>query len=149
MTTQNVRLRVIQTPSLKLKVTSPALQLRVSPRIVAANLLGAHGISVTYSSSSGGYTISTTNGGNVVTTSSTNVITNAMTAQMAATTIKGNAAAVAGDPNDIQISTLTDIGTPSATLDWLLIEDHTTGTLKKVNSSVMGGSSASSNPPTL
>jgi hypothetical protein len=78
--------------------------------------------------------------GSVVTSSSVNAVTNAMRSQMAAKTLKGNATAATANESDIVVSALTDITTPSATLDWLIIENHTTGTLQKTNASELLGS---------
>jgi hypothetical protein len=72
-----------------------------------------------------------------------NVITNAMSATMAAKTIKANPTSGAANASDITISGLTDITTPSPTLDWLMVENHTTGTLEKTNASeLLAGISA-------
>lgn len=63
------------------------------------------------------------------------IVTLAMLNNAAAATIVGNATAGSAVRTDILISGLTDITTPHATLDWLLIQNHTTGTLQKTNAS--------------
>lgn len=64
-----------------------------------------------------------------------NGVTNAMLAQGGGATLKGNATASTANVGDFTIQGLTDIATPSTTLDWLPIYNHTTGTLQKTNAS--------------
>lgn len=77
----------------------------------------------------------TTVAGALVSTIGTNIVTNAKAAQMAAKTVKLNATNALANATDTAISSLTDISTPSSTLDWIMIEDHTAGTIKKTNAS--------------
>ena len=63
----------------------------------------------------------------------TNTIANASLAQAGAATIKMNATSGTANVSDNTIQGLTDIGTLSTTLDWLVIYDHVAGTLKKTN----------------
>lgn len=54
--------------------------------------------------------------------------------QAVAKSLRGNPTAVGpADVQDFTISGLTNLPTPSTTLDWLLIEDNITNTLKRVN----------------
>ncbi len=71
-----------------------------------------------------------------------NAVTNAKLAQAAAVTLKGNPTNATADVQDFTISGLTDIGSPNTTLDFLLIWDHTAGTLKKVTPSAVTGGAA-------
>ncbi len=63
------------------------------------------------------------------------VVTLAMLNNGAAATIAGNATSGSAVRTDISIPALTDITSPSATLDFLLIHNHTTGTLQKTTAS--------------
>lgn len=60
-----------------------------------------------------------------------NAVTNAKAAQMTAATLKGNPTASTANATDFTVQGLTDITTPNTTLDFLLIFNHTTGTLQK------------------
>lgn len=62
-----------------------------------------------------------------------NAVSNAKLAQAGAATLKLNATAGTANSTDTKISALTDITTPSTTLDWIPIEDHVAGTIKKTN----------------
>jgi hypothetical protein len=69
--------------------------------------------------------------GDGVTTISNDAVSNAKLADMATNRLKGRATAGSGDPEDLQISALTEELTPTAG-DWLLGEDAA-GSLIKVN----------------
>lgn len=61
----------------------------------------------------------------------TNTVTNTQLAQMTAATLKGNATASTANAADFTIQGLTDISTPSTTLDFVPIYNHTTGTIQR------------------
>ena len=63
--------------------------------------------------------------------SGANFITNANIVQAAAATLIGNPTASLANQSAFTVNGLTDITTPSSTLDFLLILNHTTGTLQK------------------
>lgn len=63
------------------------------------------------------------------------IVTFSMLNNAAAATVAGNPTAGSTVRTDFTIDGLTDITTPHATLDWLLIKNHTTGTLQKTNAS--------------
>jgi hypothetical protein len=104
-------------------------------------LAGTDGTTQTFPSTSG----------TVVTSSSVNAVTNAMRAQMAAATLKGNATAALANEADFTIQGLTNLGAPSATLDFIPIYNHVTGTIQNVtpgaiaSSAVAGVSSIAGN----
>ncbi len=61
-----------------------------------------------------------------------NAVTNAKAAQMAAATIKMNATGSTANAADSTIQGLTNLAAPSATLDFVPIYDHVSGTIKNV-----------------
>ena len=71
------------------------------------------------------------------TLSGANFVTNANLVQGAAATLKGNATASLANVADFTVQSLVDITTPNTTLDWVLIYNHSTGTLEKTNVSEM------------
>lgn len=85
----------------------------------------------------------------------TNGITNSLSAQMAAATIKGNSTASLANAADFTISGLTALTGPDANLDFLMVLDHVTGTFKKstpgqiASSAVAGVSSVNGATGTL
>jgi hypothetical protein len=85
----------------------------------------------------------TTTGGTVATTIAGHAVGNSKLAQMAAATLKGNPTASTADAADFTIHGLSTLGSPDASLDFLLIEDHATGTLKRVAPGAVAGSNTS------
>jgi hypothetical protein len=72
----------------------------------------------------------TISAGSVVTTIAANAVTNAKAAQMAAATLKGNPTGSLANASDFRIQGLTNLATPHATLDFILVYDHVSGTVK-------------------
>lgn len=70
-----------------------------------------------------------------------NVVNNAKSAQMNAVTIKGNPTNALANASDYTIQGLTALGSPSSTLDFLLIYDHVAGTLKNVTPAALSTAS--------
>jgi hypothetical protein len=95
-------------------------------------LAGTDGTTMTFPATSG----------TVVTSVSVNAVTNAMRAQMAAATLKGNATAALANEADFTIQGLTNLAAPSATLDFVPIYDHVSGTIKNVTPGAVASSSA-------
>jgi hypothetical protein len=92
--------------------------------------------------------VAITNAG--VATIQTNVVTNAKAAQMAAATLKGNPTASLANASDFTIQGLTNLAAPHATLDFIPIYDHVSGTIKSATPSSVGsaGSVSSFNSAT-
>ncbi len=70
----------------------------------------------------------------------TNTISNASLAQAGAATLKGNVTSGTANVADFTIQGLTNLASPSNTLDFLVIYDHVAGTLKNVTPSAIAGS---------
>ncbi len=70
----------------------------------------------------------------------TNTIANASLAQAGAATLKGNTTSGTANVADFTIQGLTNLASPSNTLDFLVIYDHAAGTLKSVTPSAIAGS---------
>jgi hypothetical protein len=66
-------------------------------------------------------------------------VTNAKMATAPAATIKGNPTASTATPQDFTIQGLTNLPSPSTTLDFLPIYNHLTGTIQNVVPSALGG----------
>jgi hypothetical protein len=71
-----------------------------------------------------------------------NVLTNAMAAQMAAATIKGNVTGSTANASDFTIQGLVNLAAPSPTLDFIPIYDHVSGTIKNATPSSVGAAGA-------
>jgi len=71
----------------------------------------------------------------------TNTVTNSNLSQVAAVTLKGNPTNSTANVQDFTIQGLTNNASPSATLDYLVMYDHTSGTLKSVTPGAIAGSS--------
>lgn len=71
---------------------------------------------------------------------STNAVLNTMLGTMTPATLKGNPTASLATPTDFTIQGLTQLVSPSATLDFLVIYDAATGTLKRVNPNSLASS---------
>jgi hypothetical protein len=67
-----------------------------------------------------------------------NVVTNAMAAQMAAATLKGNVTGSTANASDFTIQGLVNLASPSPTLDFIPIYDHVSGTIKNATPSSVG-----------
>lgn len=70
-----------------------------------------------------------------------NAVTNAKSAQMAAATLKMNSTASTANASDATIQGLTNLVSPSATLDFIPIYDHVSGTIKNVTPGAIASSS--------
>lgn len=70
-----------------------------------------------------------------------NAVTNAKSAQMAAATLKMNPTGSTANASDATIQGLTNLVSPSATLDFIPIYDHTSGTIKSVTPGAIASSS--------
>lgn len=70
----------------------------------------------------------------------TNTITNSNLAQVAAVTLKGNPTNATANVTEFTIQGLTNNASPSSTLDYLVMYDHTSGTLKSVTPGAIAGS---------
>lgn len=104
---------------------SGTLTLAAGKTLTASNtitLAGTDGTTQTFPSTSG----------TVVTSVSSNVVTNAIAAQAGAATLKMNATAATANVTDSTIQGLTNLAAPSATLDFIPIFDHASGTIKNV-----------------
>jgi hypothetical protein len=73
-----------------------------------------------------------------VATIQTNVVTNAKAAQMAAATLKGNPTASLANASDFTIQGLTNLAAPHATLDFIPVYDHVSGTIKNATPASVG-----------
>lgn len=71
----------------------------------------------------------------------TNTITNSNLSQVGAVTLKGNPTNATANVQDFTIQGLTNNASPSATLDYLVMYDHISGTLKSVTPGAIAGSS--------
>jgi hypothetical protein len=71
-----------------------------------------------------------------------NVVTNAMAAQMAAATLKGNVTGSTANASDFTIQGLVNLASPSPTLDFIPIYDHVSGTIKSATPSSVGAAGA-------
>lgn len=69
-----------------------------------------------------------------------NTVTNAKLAQAGAATLKGNVTAGTANETDFTIQGLTNLATPSSTLDFLPIYDHVAGTIKNCTPGAIVGS---------
>lgn len=70
----------------------------------------------------------------------TNTITNSNLAQVAAVTLRGNPTNATANVTEFTIQGLTNNASPSSTLDYLVMYDHTSGTLKSVTPGAIAGS---------
>jgi hypothetical protein len=70
----------------------------------------------------------------------TNLVGNTALAQSPAVTLKGNPTNATANVSDFTINSLTTSNSPDAANDYLVIWDHTAGTLKKVNPVTIAGS---------
>ncbi len=70
----------------------------------------------------------------------TNTITNSNLAQVGASTLKGNPTASTANAQDFTVQGLTNLPSPSATLDFIPIYDNATGLIKKVTPGAIAGS---------
>jgi hypothetical protein len=77
----------------------------------------------------------TTPGTSFAATIAANAVTNAKMAQSGAATIKGNPTSATANEQDFTVQGLPDISAPNSTLDYILIYNHTTGTLQKTTAS--------------
>lgn len=82
----------------------------------------------------------TTAANSFATTIAANAVTNAKMAQAGAATIKMNATASTANVADSTIQGLTNLTTPSATLDFIPIYDHATGLIKNVTPGAIASS---------
>jgi len=74
--------------------------------------------------------------------SGTNFITNGNLAQAGAATLKGNPTASLANVQDFTVQGLSNLASPSATLDLIPIYNHTTGTIQNVTPGAIVGASA-------
>lgn len=81
-----------------------------------------------------------TGAGTYVFQSATNGISNANLAQGAAATLKGNPTVALANEQDFTVQGLTNLASPSSTLDFLPIYDHVSGTIKNVTPGAIAGS---------
>jgi hypothetical protein len=70
----------------------------------------------------------------------TNTITNSNLSQVGAATFKGNPTASTANAQDFTVQGLTNLPSPSATLDFIPIYDNATGLIKKVTPGAIAGS---------
>lgn len=68
-----------------------------------------------------------------------NLVTNAALAQSPAVTFKGNPTNATANATDFTVNSLTTLGSPDAVNDYVVIWDHTAGTLKKANPTAISG----------
>lgn len=80
----------------------------------------------------GSNSVLTADGSGVPSFQSSNAITNTLLSNAPATTIKGNPTAGSTSPQDFTIQGLPNLSSPSSTLDYIPIYDHTSGTIKNV-----------------
>jgi hypothetical protein len=81
----------------------------------------------------------TTSAGDVATTITAHAVTNAKMAQAGAATIKMNVTSGTADLVDSTIQGLSNLASPHATLDYILIYDHVSGTLKNAKPGDVAG----------
>lgn len=70
----------------------------------------------------------------------TNTITNSNLSQAGAATLKGNPTTSSANVQDFTIQGLTNLASPSATLDYIPIYDHASGAIKNVTPGAIAGS---------
>lgn len=69
----------------------------------------------------------------------TNLVPNSSLTQLPAVTFKGNPTNATANATDFTVNSLTTLGSPDAVNDYVVIWDHTAGTLKKANPTAISG----------
>jgi Repeat of unknown function (DUF5907) len=75
----------------------------------------------------------------IVTSINPGAVTNSKLAVSGAASLKGNPTASSTTPQDFTLQSLTNLASPSGTLDFLVIYDHSTGLLKNVTPNAIAG----------